>query len=122
MYPAVLCADVEERLVSHLLSPERYNKLIRPAVNNSQQVTIYIQVSLAQLINVNEREQIMTTNCWLTQGWNDYRLMWDPKEYEGIKKIRLPSQHIWLPDIVLYNNSVISFKDAHLQPRSCVQH
>lgn len=38
--------------MSHLLSPERYNKLIRPAVNNSQQVTIYIQVSLAQLINV----------------------------------------------------------------------
>uniref|UniRef100_A0A8C6U6P2 Cholinergic receptor, nicotinic, beta 5b n=1 Tax=Neogobius melanostomus TaxID=47308 RepID=A0A8C6U6P2_9GOBI len=100
-----LCANVEEKLVSHLLSPERYNKLIRPAVNNSQQVTIYIQVSLAQLINVNEREQIMTTNCWLSQVWNDYRLMWDPEEYEGIKKIRLPSQHIWLPDIVLYNNA-----------------
>lgn len=39
----------------------------------------------------------------LFQVWNDYRLMWDPEEYEGIKKIRLPSQHIWLPDIVLYN-------------------
>lgn len=52
MCAAALCAEVEERLVSHLLSPERYNKLIRPAVNNSQQVTIYIQVSLAQLINV----------------------------------------------------------------------
>ncbi|XP_077465169.1 neuronal acetylcholine receptor subunit beta-2-like [Stigmatopora argus] len=100
-----LCAEVEERLVGHLLSADRYNKLIRPAVNNSQQVTIYIQVSLAQLINVNEREQIMTTNCWLTQVWNDYRLMWDPDEYEGIKKIRLPTQHIWLPDIVLYNNA-----------------
>ncbi|KAK5897005.1 hypothetical protein CesoFtcFv8_010108 [Champsocephalus esox] len=98
-----LCAEVEERLVSHLLSADRYNKLIRPAVNNSQQVTIYIQVSLAQLINVNEREQIMTTNCWLSQVWHDYRLMWDPEEYQGIKKIRLPSQHIWLPDIVLYN-------------------
>ncbi|XP_062332244.1 neuronal acetylcholine receptor subunit beta-2-like [Osmerus eperlanus] len=102
---SALGAEVEERLVNHLLSPERYNKLIRPAVNKSQQVTIYIQVSLAQLISVNEREQIMTTNCWLTQGWHDYRLMWDPEEYEGIKKIRLPSQHIWLPDIVLYNNA-----------------
>lgn len=49
---AALCAEVEERLVGHLLSADRYNKLIRPAVNNSQQVTIYIQVSLAQLINV----------------------------------------------------------------------
>lgn len=41
--------------------------------------------------------------CVFLQGWNDYRLMWDPDQYEGIKKIRLPSQHIWLPDIVLYN-------------------
>ncbi|TRY56902.1 hypothetical protein DNTS_031027 [Danionella cerebrum] len=101
----VWCAEVEERLINHLLSPDRYNKLIRPAVNKSQQVPIAIQVSLAQLISVNEREQIMTTNCWLSQVWNDYRLMWDPEEYEGMRKVRLPTQQIWLPDIVLYNNA-----------------
>ncbi|XP_030643548.1 neuronal acetylcholine receptor subunit beta-2 [Chanos chanos] len=100
-----LAADAEERLVEYLLGPERYNKLIRPAVNKSQQVTIGIKVSLAQLISVNEREQIMTTNVWLTQEWNDYRLTWNPDDYEGIKKLRIPSQHIWLPDIVLYNNA-----------------
>uniref|UniRef100_A0A4W5KC35 Cholinergic receptor, nicotinic, beta 5a n=1 Tax=Hucho hucho TaxID=62062 RepID=A0A4W5KC35_9TELE len=98
-------SNAEERLVNYLLSPERYNKLIRPAVNKSQQVTISIQVSLSQLISVNEREQIMTTNLWLFQEWNDYRLRWDPEKYEGIKKLRIPSQHIWLPDIVLYNNA-----------------
>lgn len=37
------------------------------------------------------------------QEWNDYRLRWDPEKYEGIKKLRIPSKHIWLPDIVLYN-------------------
>ncbi|XP_029353657.1 neuronal acetylcholine receptor subunit beta-2-like [Echeneis naucrates] len=97
--------NAEERLVNYLLGPERYNKLIRPAVNKSQQVTISIQVSLSQLISVNEREQIMTTNLWLCQEWNDYRLRWDPDKYEGIKKLRIPSKHIWLPDIVLYNNA-----------------
>ena len=50
--------------------------------------------------------------CTLHQVWNDYRLMWDPEEYEGIKKIRLPSQHIWLPDIVLYNKYVCSVIDS----------
>ncbi|MED6265802.1 Neuronal acetylcholine receptor subunit beta-2, partial [Characodon lateralis] len=95
--------NAEERLVNYLLGPERYNKLIRPAVNKSQQVTISIQVSLSQLISVNEREQIMTTNVWLFQEWNDYRLRWDPDKYEGIKKLRIPSKLIWLPDIVLYN-------------------
>ncbi|RXM36026.1 Neuronal acetylcholine receptor subunit beta-2 [Acipenser ruthenus] len=45
-------ADAEERLVNSLLGPDRYNKLIRPAVNRSQLVTIAIQVSLSQLISV----------------------------------------------------------------------
>nr|XP_057942843.1 neuronal acetylcholine receptor subunit beta-2-like isoform X2 [Doryrhamphus excisus] len=82
--------SAEERLVNDLLGPQRYNKLIRPAINKSQQVTISIRVSLSQLISVE---------------WNDYRLRWDPEKYEGIKKLRIPSKLLWLPDIVLYNNA-----------------
>uniref|UniRef100_A0A671VLY7 Cholinergic receptor nicotinic beta 4 subunit n=2 Tax=Sparus aurata TaxID=8175 RepID=A0A671VLY7_SPAAU len=99
------CADSEERLMNYLLGTQRYNPLIRPAVNRTERVTVKLQVSLAQLISVNEREQIMTTNVWLTQHWVDYRLSWNPAEYEGIDKLRIPSRHIWLPDIVLYNNA-----------------
>ncbi|XP_049900339.1 neuronal acetylcholine receptor subunit beta-4 [Epinephelus moara] len=99
------CADSEERLMNRLLGKDRYNPLIRPAVNRTERVPVKLQVSLAQLISVNEREQIMTTNVWLTQHWVDYRLSWDPAEYEGIDKLRIPSRHIWLPDIVLYNNA-----------------
>nr|XP_029495670.1 neuronal acetylcholine receptor subunit beta-4-like [Oncorhynchus nerka] len=99
------CADSEERLMNCLLGKDRYNKLIRPAVNRTERVTVKLQVSLAQLISVNEREQIMTTNVWLTQHWDDYRLSWDPSQYDGIDKLRIPSRHIWLPDIVLYNNA-----------------
>uniref|UniRef100_A0A3P8SJE6 Cholinergic receptor nicotinic beta 4 subunit n=1 Tax=Amphiprion percula TaxID=161767 RepID=A0A3P8SJE6_AMPPE len=98
-------ADSEERLMNWLLGKDLYNPLIRPAVNRTERVTVKLQVSLAQLISVNEREQIMTTNVWLTQHWEDYRLSWDPAKYEGIDKLRIPSRHIWLPDIVLYNNA-----------------
>ncbi|XP_040021526.2 neuronal acetylcholine receptor subunit beta-4 [Gasterosteus aculeatus] len=99
------CAESEERLMNWLLGKDRYNPLIRPAVNRTERVPVKLQVSLAQLISVNEREQIMTTNVWLTQHWVDYRLSWDPAKYEGIDKLRIPSRHIWLPDIVLYNNA-----------------
>ncbi|XP_060116242.1 neuronal acetylcholine receptor subunit beta-4 [Heteronotia binoei] len=98
-------ADAEERLMNHLLNSSRYNNLIRPAFNSSQLVVIELQVSLAQLINVNEREQIMTTNVWLNQEWTDYRLAWEPSDYEGINKLRIPAKKVWLPDIVLYNNA-----------------
>ncbi|XP_054834872.1 neuronal acetylcholine receptor subunit beta-2 [Eublepharis macularius] len=100
-----LGTDTEERLVEHLLDPARYNKLIRPATNGSELVTVQLMVSLAQLISVHEREQIMTTNVWLTQEWEDYRLTWNPEDFDDMKKVRLPSKHIWLPDVVLYNNA-----------------
>ncbi|XP_007890206.2 neuronal acetylcholine receptor subunit beta-4 [Callorhinchus milii] len=103
--PATLAPNAEERLADYLLHADRYNKLIRPAKNSSEMVTIAIKVSLSQLISVNEREQIMTTNVWLTQEWNDYRLRWEPVQYEGVDQLRLSSRHIWLPDIVLYNNA-----------------
>ncbi|XP_075396867.1 neuronal acetylcholine receptor subunit beta-2 [Tenrec ecaudatus] len=103
--PEVWGTDTEERLVEHLLDPSRYNKLIRPATNGSELVTVQLMVSLAQLISVHEREQIMTTNVWLTQEWEDYRLTWKPEEFDNMKKVRLPSKHIWLPDVVLYNNA-----------------
>lgn len=40
------------------------------------------------------------------QEWQDYRLTWVPEEFDGMMKVRLPSKHIWLPDVVLYNKWV----------------
>jgi hypothetical protein len=45
----------------------------------------------------------MTTNLWVEQSWHDYKLRWEPKEYGGVKMLHVPSDHIWRPDIVLYN-------------------
>ena len=30
-------------------------------------------------------------------------LAWDPQMYGGLDKIYIPSEKIWLPDVVLYN-------------------
>uniref|UniRef100_A0A8C8A060 Cholinergic receptor, nicotinic, alpha 6 n=1 Tax=Oryzias sinensis TaxID=183150 RepID=A0A8C8A060_9TELE len=43
------------------------------------------------------------------QIWNDYKLRWTPAEFDGIEFIRVPSNKIWRPDIVLYNNAVGDF-------------
>ncbi|XP_002730866.3 neuronal acetylcholine receptor subunit alpha-2-like [Saccoglossus kowalevskii] len=96
-------ADSEERLFGRLFAS--YNKLIRPVVNNTEILTVAFGLSISQLINVDERNQIMTTNVWLKQEWVDYRLRWNPAEFDGIDILRVPSQMLWLPDIVLYNNA-----------------
>lgn len=38
-----------------------------------------------------------------SQQWSDYRLSWDPEEYDDIQQLRVPSTMVWLPDIVLEN-------------------
>lgn len=93
-----------KRLYDDLLS--NYNKLVRPVVNTTDPLTVRIKLKLSQLIDVNLKNQIMTTNLWVEQFWYDYKLVWDPQEYGGVKQLHVPSDHIWRPDIVLYNKSI----------------
>uniref|UniRef100_A0A8C5HH34 Uncharacterized protein n=1 Tax=Gouania willdenowi TaxID=441366 RepID=A0A8C5HH34_GOUWI len=50
--PGSSSADSEERLMNCLLGKDRYNPLIRPAINRTERVTVKLLVSLAQLISV----------------------------------------------------------------------
>ncbi|KAF4519445.1 hypothetical protein B566_EDAN008672, partial [Ephemera danica] len=77
-----------KRLYDDLLS--NYNRLIRPVGNNSETLTVWLGLKLSQLIEVK---------------WIDYKLRWDPEEYGGVEMLYVPSEHIWLPDIVLFNNA-----------------
>ncbi|PAA86923.1 hypothetical protein BOX15_Mlig023922g1 [Macrostomum lignano] len=94
-----------KRLYDDLLVKTDYNKLIRPVNNNSKTLTVYLGLKLSQLIDVDEKNQIMTTNVWLREVWYDSKLTWDPAKYHGVSTLYIPSEHIWLPDIVLYNNA-----------------
>nr|AHE40764.1 nicotinic acetylcholine receptor subunit alpha 1 [Rhipicephalus sanguineus] len=92
-----------KRLYDDLMSS--YNRLIRPVSNNSDRLTVRMGLKLSQLIDVNLKNQIMTTNVWVNQEWSDHKLKWDPQEYGGVTELYVPAEQIWLPDIVLYNNA-----------------
>ncbi|XP_014662720.1 PREDICTED: acetylcholine receptor subunit beta-like 1 [Priapulus caudatus] len=93
----------EDKLVMKLFND--YNRLIRPVRNQSEITYCDFGVALTQIINVDEKNQIIKTNIWLRHTWNDYQLAWDPTEYNGLKEIQIPSDKIWVPDIVLFNNA-----------------
>nr|XP_036862377.1 neuronal acetylcholine receptor subunit alpha-4 isoform X4 [Manis javanica] len=105
-------AHAEERLLKRLFSG--YNKWSRPVANISDVVLVHFGLSIAQLIDVDEKNQMMTTNVWVKQEWHDYKLRWDPADYENVTSIRIPSELIWRPDIVLYNNADGDFAVTHL--------
>ncbi|KAI4795341.1 hypothetical protein KUCAC02_031481 [Chaenocephalus aceratus] len=99
----VLCSEDETRLVKDLFVG--YNKVVRPVEHFSDAVVVTVGLQLIQLISVDEVNQIVTSNVRLKQRWLDVNLKWNPADYGGIRKIRVPSADIWKPDLVLYNNA-----------------
>ncbi|KAI3366163.1 hypothetical protein L3Q82_009987 [Scortum barcoo] len=65
-----------------------YSKWTRPARNTTDVVIVKFGLSIAQLIDVE---------------WTDYKLQWSPSDFDNVTSIRVPSELIWVPDIVLYN-------------------
>ncbi|XP_011807398.1 PREDICTED: acetylcholine receptor subunit gamma isoform X2 [Colobus angolensis palliatus] len=93
----------EERLLTDLM--QNYDPNLRPAERDSDVVNVSLKLTLTNLISLNEREEALTTNVWIEMQWCDYRLRWDPRDYEGLWVLRVPSTMVWRPDIVLENKS-----------------
>uniref|UniRef100_A0A0K0FNG3 Neuronal acetylcholine receptor subunit alpha-7 (inferred by orthology to a C. elegans protein) n=1 Tax=Strongyloides venezuelensis TaxID=75913 RepID=A0A0K0FNG3_STRVS len=90
-----------------------YMFLERPVANHSEAVKVYLKVSLQQLIDVDEKNQIVHINAWLNYRWKDYKLVWDPTEYGNITDIRFPTVKLWKPDALLYNSVDPNFDSTY---------
>ncbi|KAL3111750.1 hypothetical protein niasHT_011037 [Heterodera trifolii] len=99
---AVWAGDHERSLYDRL--SHGYNVLARPVKNESAAVRVHLGMDLQQIIDIDEKAQIMQTNIWLRMSWEDIYLTWDPAEYGGIREVRLPINSIWKPDVLLYNS------------------
>uniref|UniRef100_H0VN33 Cholinergic receptor nicotinic beta 2 subunit n=1 Tax=Cavia porcellus TaxID=10141 RepID=H0VN33_CAVPO len=123
LFLGVWGTDTEERLVEHLLDPVHCNKLIRPATNGSELVTVQLMVSLAQLISVHEREQIMTTNVWLTQEWEDYHVVLADGMYEvsfySNAVVSYDGSIFWLPPAIYKSACKIEVKHFPFDQQNC---
>ncbi|KAE8285883.1 Neuronal acetylcholine receptor subunit non-alpha-2 GFN-alpha-2 Precursor [Larimichthys crocea] len=99
----VSLAEMEDALLKNLF--QGYQRWVRPIQHANDTIKVRFGLKISQLVDVDEKNQLMTTNVWLCQEWIDYKLRWNPEKYGGITSIRVPSENIWLPDIVLYENA-----------------
>ncbi|EUB63615.1 Neuronal acetylcholine receptor subunit alpha-2 [Echinococcus granulosus] len=112
----------EKELVRDLLHD--YEKKARPVVDgvspiaqlsetlSVQQITIEFGLSLIQILELDENEQVLTTSIRTLYRWKDYHMVWDPAEYDNITSVQIPTSKLWLPDIALYN-----YADERLEER-----
>uniref|UniRef100_A0A8B9BAX1 Cholinergic receptor nicotinic alpha 2 subunit n=1 Tax=Anser brachyrhynchus TaxID=132585 RepID=A0A8B9BAX1_9AVES len=87
-------SHAEERLFKHLFTG--YNRWSRPVPNTSDVVIVKFGLSIAQLIDVVRPPDAL---CASLQEWSDYKLRWNPADFDNVTSIRVPSEMIWIPDI-----------------------
>uniref|UniRef100_A0A2K5RZ95 Cholinergic receptor nicotinic alpha 5 subunit n=1 Tax=Cebus imitator TaxID=2715852 RepID=A0A2K5RZ95_CEBIM len=96
-------AEHENSLLKNLF--QGCERWVRPVEHLNDKIKIKFGLAISQLVDVDEKNQLMTTNVWLKQEWIDVKLRWNPEDYGGIKVIRVPSDSVWTPDIVLFDNA-----------------
>ncbi|XP_033627625.1 neuronal acetylcholine receptor subunit alpha-3-like [Asterias rubens] len=101
--PIVCDGSPEESKLLNMLI-ENYNFSVRPVKNDSLPLKVYMGLSISQIIDVDERNQVMKTGLWVKQRWHDYRLQWNPANHSNMIVIHIPIGLLWSPDLLLYNN------------------
>ncbi|XP_059080778.1 neuronal acetylcholine receptor subunit alpha-7-like isoform X6 [Tigriopus californicus] len=101
----------ERRLINDLL--EKYNNLERPVYNESEALKLAFGLTLQQIIDVDEKNQLLTTNIWLNLDWKDVNMVWNKSEYGNIEDIRMPPQKLWKPDVLMYNSADEAFDGTY---------
>ncbi|KAM5245987.1 5-hydroxytryptamine receptor 3A [Ctenodactylus gundi] len=88
-----------QRLADHLLAD--YKKGVRPVRDWRKPTIVSIDVILYAILSVDEKNQVLTTYIWYRQFWNDEFLQWNPEDFDNITKLSIPTDSIWVPDILI---------------------
>jgi len=106
----ITCAtneNVFSRLVDDLFDDAGYDKDVipmkKPADKTSNVNAINIALGVSVISMDLDPAGVLSASTWLRTTWSDFRLQWDPKEYQGLENIKIPASKVWRPDLSVYN-------------------
>ncbi|XP_067650429.1 neuronal acetylcholine receptor subunit alpha-7-like [Haliotis asinina] len=91
----------KQRLVANLF--RGYDKRVDPFGPDTT-LDVWMGFNLLQIPDIDEEKQVLITKCWIYLRWTDASLAWQPKKYNNVKDIRVPSDAIWTPDLRIKNS------------------
>uniref|UniRef100_A0A0K0FCM2 Uncharacterized protein n=1 Tax=Strongyloides venezuelensis TaxID=75913 RepID=A0A0K0FCM2_STRVS len=100
------------RLAKDLLDEKRYDKRVRPVINQTRPTKVSFTMSLYQILAINDKQQSLDLNVWIIQKWTDEFLGWNPIKYGLINTTILPFENIWLPDTYVYNSVIMNRQET----------
>nr|AAR98634.1 acetylcholine receptor, nicotinic, alpha 9 like (58.1 kD) alternative variant a [Caenorhabditis elegans] len=111
----------QKQLIKYLFRD--YHKELRPVKDESSGPTnVTVQLYFKQIQKVHENDQIITLYCWIEEYWQDEFLTWNPSDFGNIKSLHVPSEMIWKPDLLVYNNANMNIKENEMQTNVQIEH
>ena len=80
---------------------KNYNKNVRP----KDYVVVTPAFSLKQVVSIDEKNQIMTSNSYMGLYWQDERLTWNPNDFNGVTDTLIPTNLLWIIDLFVINTA-----------------
>uniref|UniRef100_A0A158PBE5 Neur_chan_LBD domain-containing protein n=1 Tax=Angiostrongylus cantonensis TaxID=6313 RepID=A0A158PBE5_ANGCA len=95
-----------------------YDQFERPVENSSMALDVKVRFLLNQILDVDEKNQVMSILAYIDFHWNDYKLRWDPRLYGGIRDVRFAGEQdapfkLWRPDVLLFNSVSEAFDSTY---------
>ncbi|ELU07649.1 hypothetical protein CAPTEDRAFT_135405 [Capitella teleta] len=92
----------ERKLLVELMKD--YDVNVRPVSDVHTHLDIHMDLSLMQIVDLDEVNQILVSKVKIFLSWFDAHLTWNRDEHDGIEVIYITASRIWLPDIILHND------------------
>ncbi|KAL4098274.1 hypothetical protein QTP88_022913 [Uroleucon formosanum] len=81
---------------------KNYDKVMVPATSKK---LVHMKINTEfNSVELSYETSHMIIYAFLKVVWTDYRLTWDPNDYDQINFIAVEHHEIWYPDIMAYNN------------------
>lgn len=72
-----------------------YSMDVRPVVNTSSVTTVTISLTVIQIMDLDEQNQVMIASVQLALKWVDQHLKWNPEDFNNQTRLVLSSKDIW---------------------------
>ncbi|XP_073511540.1 5-hydroxytryptamine receptor 3A-like [Phyllobates terribilis] len=78
-----------------------YEAKVRPVQDWKKVTNVHIDITIYSILSVDEKNQLLTTYFLYNRYWKDEFLQWNPRDFDNMTIISIPSENIWVPDIMI---------------------
>ena len=72
--------------------------MIRPVHEYHDAVLVTLSLTITQILDVDEKNQLIAVECWLKQEWKDINLQWNKEQYRNVNQVHIPHEWLWKVD------------------------